>query len=101
VRWNLSWTCAAGARPDLLIRLFYLGHAVETSQGERIIPNEILSDLLTREILERDGERFQSTCPLMHFGELILACDSQRRVTAGAADLVLGVNQTSRLLARC
>jgi hypothetical protein len=101
VRWNLSWTCVADARADLLARLLYLGHAVETSQGEKIIPNEILRDLLTSKIPERDGERFQSTCPLMHFVELILACDSQRRVTACAADLVLGVNQTSRLLARC
>jgi Methyltransferase small domain len=101
VRSNSSRTVSADARLDLLIRVFYLGQAVATSQGEEIIPKEILRDLLASGILERDGDRLQSTCLLMHFGELILACDGWRRATAGAADLVLGVNQTSRLLARC
>ena len=100
-RSNSSWTVTGDARLDLLIRLFYLGHTVATSQGERVIPKEILRDLLAIGILEQDGERLQSTCLLMHFGELILACDSRRRAAAGAADLVLGVNQTTRLLARC
>jgi Methyltransferase small domain len=95
------WTVDGDASLDLLIRLFYLGHAVATSQVEKIIPQDILRDLLVSGMLEREGEWFQSTCLLMHFGELILACDSRRCVRAGAADLVLGVNQTSRLLARC
>ncbi len=97
-RSNSSWTVAGDARLDLLIRLFYLGHAVATSQGEKIIPKEILRDLLAIGILERDGERLQSTCLLMHFGELILACDSRRRAAAGGADLVLGC-QSDHLVA--
>jgi methyltransferase family protein len=100
-RSTSSWTVAADAQLDLLIRLFYLGHAVATSQGEKMIPQAILRDLLVSGILERDGDRFQSTCLLMHFGELILACDSRHRAAAGHADLVLGVNQTTRLLDRC
>jgi hypothetical protein len=98
---NSSWTVAGDARLDLLIRLFYLGHTVAADQGQRVIPKEILRDLLAIGILEQDGERLQSTCLLMHFGELILACDSRHRAAAGAADLVLGVNPTTRLLARC
>jgi hypothetical protein len=101
VRSNSSWTVAGDARLDLLIRLFYFGHAVATGEGERVIPSEILRDLFANGILEQDGERLQSTCLLMHFGELILACDTRRRVAAGVADLVFGVNQTTRLLARC
>jgi hypothetical protein len=96
-----SWIVAGDAHLDLLIRLFYLGQTVSAGQGERVIPKEILRDLLASGILERDSERLQSTCLLMHFGELILACDPRRSAAAGAADLVLGVNQTSRLLARC
>jgi Methyltransferase small domain len=100
-RSNSPWRVSGDARLDLLIGLFYLGHAVAASQGEKIIPKEILRNLLAGGILERDGERLQSTCLLMHFGELILACDSRRRAAAAGADLVLGVNQTTRLLARC
>src|SRR5580704_13450983 len=98
---NSSWTVAGDARLNLLIRLFYFGYTVAAGQGQRDIPKEILRDLLAIGILEQDGARLQSTCLLMHFGELILACDSRHRAAAGAADLVLGVNPTTRLLARC
>jgi methylase of polypeptide subunit release factors len=100
-RSSSLWTVSGDARLDLLIRLFHFGQAVPTSQGEKIIPQEILREFLVSEILEQDGERLQATCLLTHLGELILACDSRRRAMAGAADLVLGVNQTTRLLASC
>jgi 2-polyprenyl-3-methyl-5-hydroxy-6-metoxy-1,4-benzoquinol methylase len=100
-RSNSWWTVACDARLNLLIRLFYLGRTVATSQGQRVIPKEILRDLFAIGILEQNGERLQSTCLLIHFGELILACDSRRYAAAGAADLVLGVNQTTWLLGRC
>lgn len=38
---------------------------------------------------------------LTHFGGLLLACDSRCRVEASPGDLVLGVNPTTQLLARC
>jgi hypothetical protein len=95
------WAIAGEAALDLLIRLFHLGQAVAASQGEKFIKKEILRDLLKSGILERDGEWLLSACQLMPFGELILACDSRRRAKAPTADLVLGVNQTTRLLARC
>jgi hypothetical protein len=40
VRCEPSWTVAADARLDLLIRLFYLSHVVATSREEKIIPKE-------------------------------------------------------------
>jgi hypothetical protein len=100
-RLNSSWIITGDARLDLLISLFYFGHTVAASQGQRVVPKEILRDLLAIGILEQDRERLQSTCLLVHFGELILACDSRHRASAGAADLVLGVNPTTWLLARC
>ena len=96
-----AWAVTGNARLDLLVRLFYLGETVAMSQGERLIPQEILYRLLTSGLLERDGERLQPACMLTHFGELIFASDSWRRAEACAADLVLGVNPTTQLLAGC
>ena len=96
-----AWAVTGDARLDLLIRLFYLGEAVAISQGEKFIPKEILRGLLTSGLLEREGEWLQPGCMLTPFGELILACDSWRSAEACAADLVLGVNPTTQLLARC
>jgi hypothetical protein len=96
-----GWVIAGDARLDLLIRVFYLGEAVPISQGEKFIPKEILRDLLASGLLRRDGERLQPACMLTHFGELILACDSRCRAKESVVDLVLGVNQTTRLLAKC
>ena len=109
---ELPWNSLAGQstsalardgdpRLELLIRAFYLGEAVETSQAEKLIPEEILRDLLESGLLARDGERLRPACMLTHFGELIIACDFRRRAETGAAaDLVLGVNPTTRLLAQ-
>ena len=96
-----AWAVTGNARLDLLIRLFCLGEAIAKSQGEKFIPKEILHGLLTCRLLERDGEWLQPGCLLTPFGELILACDSWRSANAYAADLVLGVNPTTQLLARC
>jgi len=95
------WAVTGDARLDFLIRLFYLGEAVTISQSEKFIPKEILRGLWTSGLLEREGERVRPACMLMHFGELLLACDSRCRAEACAADLVLGVNPTTQLLARC
>lgn len=97
-----AWLVMCDPRLELLIRAFYLGEAVQTSQAEKLFSKEILRDLLESELLARDGEWLRPACMLTHFGELIIACDSRRRAETGAAaDLVLGVNPTTRLLARC
>ena len=46
-----AWAVTGNARLDLLVRLFYLGETVAMSQGERLIPQEILSRLLTSGLL--------------------------------------------------
>ena len=97
-----AWLVMCDPRLELLIRAFYMGEAVQTSQAEKLFSKEILRDLLEIELLAHDGERLRPACMLTHFGELIIACDSRRRAETGAAaDLVLGVNPTTRLLARC
>jgi len=96
-----AWAVTGNPRLDLLIRVFYLGESVAISQGERLIPKEMLRSLLTIGLLERDGEGVRPACMLMHFDELLLACDSWGRAEARAADFVLGVNPTTQLLARC
>jgi hypothetical protein len=88
-------------RLDLLIRLFCLGEPIEKGEGQELIPKPILRGLLASGLLAHDAEQIQPVCMLTHFGELILACDSCRRAEAGPSDLVLGVNSTTRLLARC
>jgi SAM-dependent methyltransferase len=95
------WLVTCHPRLELLIRAFYLGEAVQTCQAEKLISHEILRDLLATGLLARDGELLQPACLLTHFGELIVASDLRRHAETGAADLVLGVNQTTRLLARC
>ena len=97
-----AWVATGDAPLELLIRTFYLGEPVEISQAERLISKEILRDLLSSRLLTRDGERLRPACMLTCFGELIIACDFRRRPETGAAaELVLGVNPTTRLLARC
>ncbi len=96
-----AWAATGNSRLNLLIRVFYLGEAVAISQAESLIPTELLRSLLTIGFLERDDDRLQPACMLTHFGELILASDSRRRVKAFAPDLVLGTNQTTCLLAKC
>src|ERR1700731_1879361 len=85
------WVVTGEARLDFLIRLFYLNETVTISQSEKFIPKEILRVLCASGLLERDGERVRAACVLMHFGELLLACDSRCRAGECAADLVLGV----------
>jgi hypothetical protein len=97
-RSALAWAVTGDTRLDLLIRLFYLDEPVTIQDGEKLIPIEILRGLLASGLLGREGSQFRPACMLTHFGELILACDSRRRVEACAADLVLGVNPTTRLL---
>jgi hypothetical protein len=97
-----AWLLMCDPRLELLIRTFYLGEATQTSQAEKLISKEILRDFLESGLLALDGERLRPTCMLTHLGELTIACDSPRRAETGAAaDLVLGVNPTTRLLARC
>jgi SAM-dependent methyltransferase len=106
--WNSRLTRLASAlvvtgddRLDLLIRLFYLGESVAAGESEELVPKKILRHLLEGGFLERDGERVRPACMLMHFGELILASDPRRNGEAHGPGLVLGVNQTTQLLARC
>ncbi len=97
-----AWLVIGDARLELLIRAFYLGEAVEKSEAEKLISKEILCHMLENRLLTPHEERLQPSCLLMHFGELIIASDLRPRAeTATAADLVLGVNSTTRLLARC
>ncbi len=97
-----NWLAIGDRRLELLVCAFCLGEAVEISQAEKLIPVEILREILKSGLMVRDGERLRPVCRLSHFGELIIACDFRRRAETGAAeDLVLGVNSTARLLARC
>ncbi len=95
------WTLTGDLRLDFSIRLFFFGEVVGLAETERWVPPEILDDLLTIGILRHHGEQLRATCMLTHFGEMILASDSRPRGGQAASDLVLGVNPTTRLLARC
>ena len=96
-----AWVVTGDARLDFLVRLFYLNEAATISESKKFIPKLTLRVLCASGLLERKGERVRPACVLMHFGKLLLACDSRFRADACAADLVLGVNPTTQLLARC
>ena len=96
-----AWVVTGDARLDFLVRLFYLNEAATISESEKFIPKLTLRVLCAGGLLERKSERVRPACVLMHFGKLLLACDSRFRADACAADLVLGVNPTTQLLARC
>ena len=63
-----AWLVMCDPRLELLIRAFYLGEAVKTSQAEKLFSKEILRDLLESELLARDGERLRPACMLTHRG---------------------------------
>ena len=100
-RLALAWVVTGDARLDFLVRLFYLNEAATISESKKFIPKLTLRVLCASGLLERKSERVRPACVLMHFGKLLLACDSRFRADACAADLVLGVNPTTQLLARC
>ncbi len=65
-----------------------------------MFPPQIVEDLLQCELLECQADTYVPQCMLVHFKELLLACDSVRKARDGAAsDLVLGTNKPTKILA--
>lgn len=86
----------------MLVRLFHFGEAVEWQGVSSILPGHILEKMAACGMVRREGALVLPECRLTHFGELILACDSVRRLqTDDAGDLVLGVSPSTQFVARC
>src|SRR6202162_5014399 len=68
-----AWLVMCDPRLELLIRAFYLGEAVQTSQAEKLFSKEILRDLLESELLARDGEWLRPGCMLTHLRALVFS----------------------------
>jgi SAM-dependent methyltransferase len=102
VRPLLSCKVAEDSPLGLLIRLFYFGEAVSSNSVFASFPSEITNSMLTTGTLQEEGDRVAPGCMLVHFGKLLIACDSVRRVQAGPLDdLVLGVNRPTQILGNC
>lgn len=85
---------------NLLVGLFWFGETARCEKVSSAFPPQIVKDLLYCELLEREADVFVPQCMLVHFGELLLACDSVRRAQATAtSDLVLGTNTPTKILA--
>jgi methylase of polypeptide subunit release factors len=84
---------------NLLVRLFWFGQAVSADEISSTLPPEIFEGLLRCGLAERDDDVFVPNCMLVHFENLLLACDSVRRAQARIPDLVLGVSTPTKLLA--
>lgn len=84
---------------NLLVRLFWFGELASVDEISSTLPPEIVEGLLRCGLAERDGDVFVPNCMLVHFGNLLLACDSVRRAQAEIPDLVLGVNTPTKVLA--
>jgi hypothetical protein len=105
--WSAYGTLAASdcafaddPRLDLLIRLFYLGAGIKATEGEDLIPAQILQALIACGLLERDGDRLRPNCSLSDFGGLLLAFDARARIEDCDPDAVFGPNPTTQLLAK-
>jgi methylase of polypeptide subunit release factors len=84
---------------NLLVRLFWFGEVASANEISSTLPPEIVEGLLRCRLAERDGDVFVPNCMLVHFENLLLACDSVRRVKAKIPDLVLSVSTPTKLLA--
>jgi hypothetical protein len=102
VRPLLSCKVAEDSPLGLLIRLFYFGEAVSSNSVFAGFPTEITNSMLTTGMLQEESDRLAPGCMLVHIGELLIACDSVRRLQAGPLnDLVLGVNRPTQILGNC
>jgi len=90
-----AWLATCDPRLELLIRAFYAGEAVPTSQAEKLISKEILRDLLESGLLAHTEERLQPTCMLTHFGKLIIACDPRQPHGTGRIRGIAGTRRTA------
>jgi methylase of polypeptide subunit release factors len=86
---------------NLLVRLFWFGEAASADEISSALPPQIVDRLLLCRLVERNGDAFVPNCMLVHFGNLLLACDSVRRAQKEIPDLVRGVNTPTKVLANC
>lgn len=99
IRSLLKYKVIDNATLNLLVRLFWFGEIASADEISSTLPPEIVKGLLCCRLAERNGDVFVPNCMLVHFGDLLLACDSVRRAQAEIPDLVLGVNTPTRVLA--
>jgi predicted RNA methylase len=98
----LSYKLAEDSTLGLLIRLFFFAEEVPIDLISSNFPRGITEIMVQSGMLQREGNRLFAACMLTHFENLLLACDSVRRVrTDVPSDLVLGVNTPTHILARC
>ena len=77
----------------LLVRLFHFGESIESQIVWSVLPHPIVERMLACGMLARDGDSLAAECMLSHYGQLLLASDSVRRLkTGGIRDLVIGAN---------
>lgn len=85
---------------NLLVRLFWFGETASLGEISSTFSPSIAESLLNCQMLEREADTCVPQCMLVHFGNLLLACDSVRRAqSATAPDLVLGTNTPTKILA--
>jgi predicted RNA methylase len=102
VRPLLSWKVPEDSALGLLTRLFFFGEGVPSNLLFASFPTEIANGMVKTGMLRQENDHLIPDCMLVHFGKLLLACDSVRRVQAGALnDLVLGVNKPTHILRNC
>lgn len=87
---------------NLLIRLFFFGESVRWTQAVEAFSQAISDDLLALGLIRHENGLCMPECMLVHYGDLLLACDSVQRARTGQfEDLVLGVNRPTQILASC
>lgn len=99
LRSLLKYKIVENVALNLLVRLFWFGEAASSYEVSSALPRQIVEGLLRCRLAEREADVFVPSCMLVHFGKLLLACDSVRRAQDEMPDLVLGVNTLTKLLA--
>ncbi len=99
IRSLLKYKIVDNSTLNLLVRLFWFGEVASADEISSTLPPEIVDGLLRCRLADREGDVFVPNCMLVHFGDLLLACDSVRKAQTAVSDLVLGVNTPTKLLA--
>ena len=85
---------------NTLLRLFWLGRAVEIGIVSRLVPEDFLHLLFESKLLRQDGEMVRADVMLLPVDEFLVVADHPFAFERAEADLVLWPNPTSRFLGR-
>lgn len=101
-RYLLSHRVNPASPLNVLIRLYFFGESIPWAEVISVFSETVSDQMATLGMISRANGLCVPECMLVHYSDLLLACDSVRHARAGyPEDLVLGVNRPTQILASC